>query len=78
MLCSTLIAKIDNKAEKDKGLVGTIKLPERTVGGEFIMVPRHAPSTAHLHDEDDGWLVGFCTNEETGDSQFMVCAHSFC
>ena len=67
-----VLAKVDMTADTDSGLIATIKLPEGNIGGEFVVVPKHAPSTAALRDEDDAWLIGFCRHHQTLDSSCMV------
>lgn len=67
-----VLAKYDMTSDEDKGLVATIKLPEGYIGGEFIMVPRSAPSAASESDEDDGWLLGHVTDETTWKSFILV------
>ena len=70
------LVKVDNTADEDKGNVATLKLPEGHVCGEFSFASRAAPSTALSKEEDDGWLVGFCTDETTYKSYFLVCIDS--
>ena len=67
-----VVAKYDMTADEDEGLVASIALPEGLVGGEFVMVPRSAPSAVAEAEEDDGWLVGYCTHERTLESFCMV------
>jgi carotenoid cleavage dioxygenase-like enzyme len=66
------VVKVDNTAEEDGGMVGMVVLPPSHVCGEFSYVLRAAPSTAASKPEDDGWLVGFCTDESTMKSYFLV------
>lgn len=66
------IVKVSNTAEEGKGLVGEISLPEGYCGGEFSIAPRNPPSTAGEHAEDDGWLVGFVTDEKSMQSYCLV------
>lgn len=70
-----MLAKYDMTADEDEGLVASIKLPEGLVGGEFVMVPRSSPSSAAEAEEDDGWLVGYCTHEDSLESFCMVRSH---
>ena len=72
-----MLAKYDMTADEDKGLVATIKLPEGYSGGEFIMVPRCGPSSAGEASEDDGWLLGHVTDENTLKSYVLVCPPTF-
>jgi hypothetical protein len=59
------VVKVDNTAEEDGGMVGVVVLPPGHVCGA-------SPSAAASKPEDDGWLVGFCTDENTMKSYFLV------
>jgi carotenoid cleavage dioxygenase-like enzyme len=66
------VVKVDMTAEQDAGMVAKIELPDGLVGGEFVFVSRAPPSVAAGGAEDDGWLVGYCTDPVRMESYCLV------
>jgi hypothetical protein len=66
------VIKVDNTAEEGGGMVGMIVLPPAHVCGEFSYVSCASPCTAASKQEDDGWLVAFCTDDNSMQSFFLV------
>jgi carotenoid cleavage dioxygenase-like enzyme len=66
------LMKTDLTAQEDRAVLCTLRLPENHVCGEFEYVARAPPSEAEAAAEDDGFLVGFCTDEVTMKSFLLV------